>query len=454
MRRLIAVLGLVSVTVCSHAQVWEKLITEGMTYRMEVDKSTPRVIHALRLSLGSKVTSKPEVGNLSLFATDQQGGRTSISQLVKQTGAIAGINADFFGRTNDPIGFMSQDGQLVSTPYKNRSVWAWNHVVAESGFVSFKGTVKGPSGESIELDGVNQETGGGEVILYTSKATMTKAKKPTTQLLLKVASGVLGPSNDATLEVQKVVKDQADIPIPNGQVALVAAGTKQSLLESFHEGDRLSVKLNALGFDWTKIQHAVGGGPQLVRNGTSNVDWDRQGFTAEFAKKRHPRTAIGKTAKGDLWLVAIDGRQSMSDGATLEEAAAIMLRLGCVEAINLDGGGSTTFNLFGMTLNRPSDGYERAVASGIVIFGEPVAKPVAEPKIVGPDTLTVGKPVTFKVFDKNGAAVSNRNIIWATTGDGWVDQGGMVRPLKSGTITVYAWVAGQIVTTNVLVKGS
>ncbi|MBX3119842.1 MAG: phosphodiester glycosidase family protein [Fimbriimonadaceae bacterium] len=452
MRRLIWIIGIVGAVCAAPAQVWEKLITEGMTYRMEVDKSTPRVIHGLRLSLGSKVTSKPEVGNLALFATDLYGSKQTISQLVRQTGAIAGINADFFGKTNSPIGFMSQDGQLVSGPYKNRSVWGWNHTVAESGFVTFKCTVKGAFSEAFEVDVVNRETIGGEIILYTSKAAATKAKLPCTQLLLKIAIGNLTPSQAAIVDVERVVRDQAEIAVPEGYVVLCAGGTKQSVLDAFKVGDRLTINFEAKGFDWTKITNAVGGGPQLVRNKRPKVDWDRQGFTAEFARKRHPRTAIGKTASGELWLVAIDGRQAMSDGATLDEAAAIMIRLGCVEAINLDGGGSTTFNLLGLTLNRPSDGTERPVANGIVVFGEPVIRNYTEPKVVGPDKLVVGKPMTFKVFDKNGVMVPNVAVIWAATGSAWIDQGGMVYPQKAGTVTVSAWIGGKVYTTNVIVN--
>ncbi len=452
MRRLTGIAIVLGLVCAGPAQVWEKLITEGMTYRMEVDKSTPRVIHALRLSLGSKVKPKPEVGSLALFATEQSGGRQTISQLVKQAGAIGGVNADFFGRTNAPIGFMVQDGQLVSIPFKNRSVWGWSQNAATSGVVTFRGTVRGPVSDSFEIDGVNQETGGGEVILYTSKAAITKAKAPCTQLVFRVVSGTFKPTDEVVGEIERIVRDMPEISVPEGRAVLVAGGSKQNLLDGFRQGDRLTIRLDAKGFDWSRIEQSVGGGPQLVKNGRSAVDWDYQGFKADFAKKRHPRTAIGSTVKGDLWLVAVDGRQSMSDGATLDEMAAIMVRLGCVEAINLDGGGSTTFNLFGLTLNRPSDGVERQVSNGVLVFGDPIIRNVSEPKVVGPEKLTVGKPAAFKVFDKNGATVPNKNVLWSATGDAWIDQGGMVYPLKAGTVTVSAWVGGQVIASNIVIS--
>ena len=93
----------------------------------------------------------------------------------------------------------------------------------------------------------------------------------------------------------------------------------------------------------------------LVQDGETAIG--EEGFPpGSFVAARHPRTAVGRTAEGDVWLVAVDGRSPVSVGASLPELAAIMRRLGCVEAMNLDGGGSTTLAAMGLTVNRPSDG--------------------------------------------------------------------------------------------------
>jgi len=80
---------------------------------------------------------------------------------------------------------------------------------------------------------------------------------------------------------------------------------------------------------------------------------------------RPPRTVIGNTADNKLILFVCDGRQSHSDGATMLELAQIMKALGCVNALNLDGGGSSAMVANGTLLNKPSDGSERAVASTV-----------------------------------------------------------------------------------------
>jgi len=74
-----------------------------------------------------------------------------------------------------------------------------------------------------------------------------------------------------------------------------------------------------------------------LRDGGTVVDWEAEKFKDVFALKRHPRTALGKTKNGDIWLVSVEGRQPQSDGATLAELSDIMKRLGCTDAINLDG---------------------------------------------------------------------------------------------------------------------
>ena len=102
------------------------------------------------------------------------------------------------------------------------------------------------------------------------------------------------------------------------------------------------------------------------------------GATARVAPQvRHPRTAAGVTADGHtLVLAVVDGRQpGYSAGATLPELAALMIRLGAVDAINLDGGGSSTFVYRPAqgpeTVNRPSDGRWRAVANALGVWVRP-----------------------------------------------------------------------------------
>lgn len=118
-----------------------------------------------------------------------------------------------------------------------------------------------------------------------------------------------------------------------------------------------------------KLQEAVGGSAILLRNGlVENV-----GYLSASKADRHPRTVVGVREDGTVLLIAIDGRQpAISNGASLADLAGILLELGAVDGINLDGGGSTTFittNGQGKytVRNSPSDGSLRNVYNSLVV---------------------------------------------------------------------------------------
>ncbi len=142
------------------------------------------------------------------------------------------------------------------------------------------------------------------------------------------------------------------------------------------EGDVLidSVSMDATGRlvpEWRDlgVAHAIGGGPRLVRDGRLSVTAGEESFRADVASGRAPRTAAGVTSDGKLLLVAVTGRQAhYSIGVTLEELANLMIELGARDALNLDGGGSSTMVVRDYVMNTPSDGRERNVADAILVF--------------------------------------------------------------------------------------
>ncbi|HSA94626.1 MAG TPA: phosphodiester glycosidase family protein, partial [Acidobacteriota bacterium] len=113
----------------------------------------------------------------------------------------------------------------------------------------------------------------------------------------------------------------------------------------------------------------VGGGPRLVRGGKA-VPPDPEIYAAGFAEARHPRTAVGIRADGRILFVTVDGRQpETSIGMTIAELTSLLLELGAVEAINMDGGGSTTMVVRDKVVNRPSDlTGERAVSDALLVI--------------------------------------------------------------------------------------
>ena len=115
------------------------------------------------------------------------------------------------------------------------------------------------------------------------------------------------------------------------------------------------------------VLHAISAGPMLVVDGQVHVAVDEEVFFGSSIPNTHPRTAAGQTDDGALILLVVDGRQPESRGVNLQELAEIMRDLGAVQALNLDGGGSTALVVNGVLLNRPTGGMaEREVMSALV----------------------------------------------------------------------------------------
>src|SRR5690606_18927637 len=118
--------------------------------------------------------------------------------------------------------------------------------------------------------------------------------------------------------------------------------------------------------DWLAqgIRHAIGGGPRLLRAGRMHITAEEERFGSDIRLGRAPRSAIGLTRDGKALLVTVSGRQpGVSIGVTLQELAEILLDLGAVDAMNLDGGGSSTLVVGDRVMNLPSGGSERPVGN-------------------------------------------------------------------------------------------
>lgn len=106
-----------------------------------------------------------------------------------------------------------------------------------------------------------------------------------------------------------------------------------------------------------KMQTAIAGGPALIQNGKIAVSNNEERmFTGKAIDDKHPRTAMGYTADGKLIVLVVQGRMpGVAEGASLTQLAKLLLDLGCVEALNLDGGGSSTMLVNGKETIKPSD---------------------------------------------------------------------------------------------------
>ena len=202
-----------------------------------------------------------------------------------------------------------------------------------------------------------------------------------------------------------------------------------------------------------QIQEAVGGSPFLVKDGKPVEE-----SASDYLKQRHSRTCVGITADGKVVLMVLDGRQEpFSAGGSGEELAQIMLDAGCVTAINLDGGGSTTFvakqegsNELSV-INRPSDGYERSVSSSLMIVSTAPVSAEFDHAIIASDYdyLTNGATINLTasgVSASGSAAELPENISWKSVDEtiGTVSDDGVFTAAKKGSAEVQL-VSGDVV---------
>jgi exopolysaccharide biosynthesis protein len=118
-----------------------------------------------------------------------------------------------------------------------------------------------------------------------------------------------------------------------------------------------------------KVETAVGGGPVLVQNGEINItNNEERKFAGKAVEDKHPRTAMGYTKDGYLVILVVEGRNNgVAEGASLIQLAQMLKEIGCVEALNLDGGGSSSLLVNGKETIAPSDKTQRAVPAVFII---------------------------------------------------------------------------------------
>ncbi|MDQ5822335.1 MAG: phosphodiester glycosidase family protein, partial [Actinomycetota bacterium] len=396
MRRCAAIVVLLALAApaAAGAQDDRSLLMPGVSYTRDVQFTPhgPVVIHVLNAPRpGGLYGLKPVLSN------DLIVGRETVTSMQKRVSAgatVAGVNGDLFNwRDGHPTGVLMRNGVLDSPPSKDRSSTA----ITADGTIRvdrarYIGYWRG-TGQRRALN-FNQPPGTNGVSLYTrSWGLTTPGFGDTTEAVLSGFPDAR-PNIDLAGTVVEL-KQRGNTPIPAGGAVLVARGSSAArLLAEAPVGTAVGVRLT-FNVDWSTVIDAIGGGPVLIRAGKP-VFRANEGFTPSQLAPRNPRTAVGQRADGRVILVAVDGRQpGYSVGMTNFELALTMMRLGCVTASGLDGGGSTTMAFDGVLLNRPSDPVERPVAESLLITYYGVYSPPPATTVVSPNGDAVGEKQTL-----------------------------------------------------------
>lgn len=285
-----------------------------------------------------------------------------VSELAEKENAIAGTNGDFFdiGNTNAPSGVEVGDGEIHKSG-RSTTIGTGTDGVARLMEITLDGSVLLPESEHT-LDSLNESSlNSNELGLYTpvwgDASLGGVAGDSSTVREVRVVDG----------SVTSISTSVSEAPIPENGYTLIGREDGAEALSDLSEGDDVEVSYAASTDASSPPEFAIGGNTILVRDGSIRHEQDE-------SADRHPRTAAGTSDGSTLYLLTVDGRQSFSRGVTYFELAALMKRQGATNAINLDGGGSSTLVARSMgtdelaVFNSPSDGSERVVPNGVGVF--------------------------------------------------------------------------------------
>lgn len=357
------------------------------------------------------------------------------------------MNSDFFAiNTGVPLSHQVIDGEL--TVMDAQDMDAIGFLEDGSAFISYLSLgVKAKIGENeFDIGVVNKVRQPYAIYLYTDKfSESTHTSEAGINVIIGSLSGKLTPGETIEGVVETVTEDTGAIGIPQGKIVLSAdLNLDENILNNMKllkEGDKIELTVTAEGDKrWSEAKHILGawGGVIIKNSEIMNVDDDAA-----------PRTAFGIKEDGSLIFYTLDGRQSgHSYGARLKTLAKRLKELGCVDAVNLDGGGSTTLGTvypgsdYVSVVNKPSDGAQRQVATFLALLNTEDKSDKAERLFIYPYTENYlsGATETFRVYatDKNYYKTDVPGEVEFIAPGGKISTDGKMKITGDGKVTVGA----------------
>lgn len=370
-------------------------IAPGVTHRFQYIPDKPWMINIIEIKFDKPPTPDAPIQVMAEAGADRlyQGERTSkMAHREAQEGrpVICAINADFYAENHRPVGLFVDDGHIFKNPYSVRPVFA----VGQSGKFYITETTLSVliniGEKEFMLEDVNPTASGGNGAVFTPKNNRPiPFNAEFAWFRLKPRGQTFLPNDTALFDFAGPLDVAADFNMKDDEFVIAAIKDKElaAALDGLAPQSTIRIypKIPEIP---ESITMAVGGIPRLITDGKIDVAWEKAKISESFSTTEHPRTAVGFSQDGlTLWLVTVDGRQSgLSRGISLDDLAALMRELGCWQAVNLDGGGSTTMLVRDQIINSPSDlRGERVVSNSVMV--------VMNPQKAGPSRMV--KPVIY-----------------------------------------------------------
>ena len=422
----------------------KQIITQGVTHENIVRFTTDGWynFHVATVDLSNEYISVDTLTN-----TDSIGKTASTKKLAEQRNAVAAVNTSFFTSSGSgngfPVGAIVQSSDILCS-YRgfNRygdvmasfSISDLNEVMVD--YLKVDMSLSSQTGAKVEVEQYNlaNKNNYGMISVFDRKwgktaIGATEAMPDIFQMV--VENGV----------VTQFLNAQPAAAIPeNGFVAVTRAEGAAKLQQNFTLGDKVTMFIGTTP-DWTKLKMSISGSSLLVKDGVVPETFS---FTASNIMVKSPKTAVGSSKDGKtLYFVTVDGRQNASIGLTQKDMALFMKSIGAYNAINMDGGGSTTMvarplgNKNVKILNKPSDGSTRNVAVGIGVFTSAPKAPLAGIIVETTDRYiftNATRAFTVKGYDKyfNPIDIDPALIKWSASGVKGTFSGNVFKPSTFG----------------------
>lgn len=306
----------------------------------------------------------PRKSNRSIFlalAQDHLLERETLSSIAQRKGALFGMNAGFFTSDGIPIGLLMIDGKVLREPQEGWFVCGFTPqgemVVGE---LLFKAELIVPGGYSFPISGINRKNRGEEIVIYTPEFGLQTPEQSGVECILRGK------------KVFRTGETRGKTSIEPGSIILQGRGRGASwMLENLKPGEEVNLKITLTPRSgnaeaWKKVNYMISGGPLLFQKREKGPFGE---FRKEILEKKHPRTVVGKTSRGEILFLVVDGRNPHhSQGLTINQLVDFLGKYQVTDALNLDGGGSATFYLQGKVLNFPSDPRgERKISTALLL---------------------------------------------------------------------------------------
>ena len=280
------------------------------------------------------------LGLKPLTKANTQTGLQFLPQLAQPARAVVAVNGGFFNRIIEvPLGALRLNNRWLSGPILNRGVIAWtNSRRLHFGRLKLQQTLWSNTGQGHRIDQLNSGYVQRGLSRYTRDWGPVYRPLSGQEEALLIRGGVVKTHIEHDrLKRGVAIPDTADLLVARGGAALPAK-----------PGDQVWISTGSRsGLD--QWRYVLGGGPLLLQNGRIVLDGRAEGFSPGFLALTAPRTVVGQ-GRGGTWLMTLRGTGGDSGGPTLLETALAAKQLGLQDALNLDGGSSTTVVAGGHTV--------------------------------------------------------------------------------------------------------